>query len=427
MNNEPNIKNKFRSPKGMRDLLSPLTDTFDKIFVKAKKFLEERGFTRIEPPILEKTEVFVRGIGEHTDIVEKEMYNLQTPGGDKLTLRPEYTAGICRAYLEQGMTTWPKPVKLWYFGPVFRHEKPQALRWRELWQLGFEIIGDENPVLDAQTILYTKQLLEKFGLKNFTIIINSLGDEKCREKYLKELKNYLKTQRRGLCETCKKRVIKNPLRVLDCKEEKCQYIVNQGPLLPNSLCKGCKEHFRNVLEYLEGWGVNFELEPTLVRGLDYYTRTVFEVVPAPLQEEEKTLSVAGGGRYDYLIELFGEERTPAVGMAIGIDRVVHYIGPQKTQIKYDFFVAQLGERAKKESAKLVEELRAHGFRVAELLSRSSLRSQLTRANKLGIRYVLLLGQKEIVENTVILKDLQEHTQEIVPRRSLIKNLKKLKK
>lgn len=416
---------KFQTPRGMRDLTNEDLRYFDKIRKKCGKVAEFCGFKRIEPPILESTELFKKGTGSNTEIVQKQMYNLKTKGGKQLTLRPEGTPSVVRAYLERGMESLPKPVKLWYFGPFFRHERPQAGRYRQLHQFGFESIGSESWIVDAQIILMFYTILEDLGLKNLVIEINSIGDRSCRPHYNKILLDFLKKKQRFLCPDCKRRLKTNPLRIFDCKNEKCQEIVNQAPQTLNYLCKDCHKHFKNVLETLDELQLPYNLNPYLVRGLDYYTRTVFEIISG---SEENEGSLVGGGRYDELVELLGGNETPACGGAAGIERIVSLMKKEGKKMrslsKANVFLAQVGKLPKRKALILMEEFRKAKIKIVESLHKNSLSTQLKRAGNLGIRYVLIMAQKEILDNKIILKDMKTGKQKKIPIDKVVKEIKK---
>jgi histidyl-tRNA synthetase len=421
------MKLKFQNVTGAHDILPDDYKYYEKIYQTATEIAVFYGFDRIETPILEESELFVKITGSSTDIVQKQMYVLKTKGGDNLALRPEGTPAIARAYLQYGMANWPQPVKLWYWGPYFRYEKPQAGRYRQFWQLGFEAIGQGGAIIDAQIIQIYYNLLQELGLQNIIIEINSIGDSLCRPQYRRALAGYLKTRQAALCADCRRRIKENPLRVLDCKEEKCHSVKAQAPQAVDHLCEECKKHCREVLEYLEEIGLPYRLNPYLVRGLDYYTRTVFEMY----QEEDAgkgRIALAGGGRYDGLIKMMGGKETPAMGGGLGIDRVVLAmkaagikVGEQK---KVKVFLAQLGGMGKKKSLKLFEDLRRAGISTGEAFDRDSLKSQLKIADKYGARYTFLLGQKEAIENKVILRDMESGDQESLDLNMAVAEIKK---
>ncbi len=411
----------------MHDILPEDQIYYEKIYETAKSIAACYGFSRLETPILENSDLFVKSTGSSTDIVQKQMYSLKTKGGDELTLRPEGTPSIVRAYLQNGMANWPQPVKLWYWGPFFRHEKPQAGRFRQFWQLGFEAIGQGGPIVDAQIIQIYFNILKELGLENLAIEINSIGDPVCRPGYRRALASYLRSRENALCADCKRRVKENPLRVLDCKEAKCQAVRAQAPQAVDHLCDECKSHFKETLDYLEEIGLPYRLNPYLVRGLDYYTRTVFEIYQESGNDRTQS-ALAGGGRYDGLIKMLGGKETPAMGGALGVDRAA--LAMKAAGIKFEserkvkVFLAQLGGLGKKKSLKLFEELRRAGIETGEAFDRDSLKSQLKAADKYGAKFTLLLGQREAIENQVILRDMESGKQENLKLDTAVAEVKK---
>lgn len=420
-------KPKFQSPAGMHDILAEEQKYFQKIYDLVEEIANFYNFKKIETPILEETELFSKGIGLATDIVQKEMFSFRTRGGDHLSLRPEGTAPIVRAYIEHGMQNLPQPVKLWYFSPYFRHERPQLGRFRQFWQFGFEVIGEESPVIDAQIIQIFYNILKELKLKNLILQLNSIGDSFCRPYYKKILVSYFKSRIDSLCLDCKRRLKENPLRILDCKEEKCQRIISQAPQILDHLCENCHRHFKEVLEFLDELELPYHLNPYLVRGLDYYTKTVFEIS----EESEKGKAcgaLVGGGRYDLLTKVLGGKETPAVGGAAGIERIVSLMKEKAIRFprekKSQIFLAQIGNLAKRKSLKLIEDFREAKIPVSESLGRDSLKAQLKVADKLGVRYTLILGQKEALEEKIILRDMRTGKQKILKLKNLVKELKK---
>lgn len=420
-------KIKFQTPSGMHDILEEDFVYFDKILDAVKEIANFYHFQRIETPILENAEIFIRGIGLNTDVVEKEMFVFKTKGGDVLTLRPEGTAPIARAFIQHSMQNLPQPVKLWYFGPFFRYERPQLGRYRQFWQFGFETVGEKDPILDAQIIQIFYSILQELKISPVVVKINSIGDRFCRPYYKKVLKSYLISKKESLCADCRRRIVQNPLRVLDCKEEKCQRIVAEAPNILDYLCEECKKHFKEVLEALEELKLPYQLDSKLVRGLDYYTKTVFEIVEE--SEKGKALgALVGGGRYDGLIKSLGGKETPAVGGAGGVERIVALLKDkfphlEKKGKKPILFFAQLGPLAKKKALVLLETFRKEKIPVFESLGKDSLKAQLRLASKVNAKYALILGQKEVIEGNIILRDMMTGTQEIIPLEKLIKVIK----
>ena len=426
---------KFQSPTGMHDILGKDIMYFQKIEKTCKNIADFYGFRRIETPILEETKLFEKGTGFSTDIVQKEMFSLRTKGGDHLTLRPEATPGIVRSYIQNGMQNLPKPIKFWHFGPFFRYERPQAGRFRQFNQFGFESIGIDKPIIDVQVIQIFFNILKELGFKDLIIQINTIGCSECRSEYRRKLMKYLKSNQSSLCSDCRRRLKENPLRTLDCKNEKCQEVIKSAPQMLEHLCKDCHNHFKNVLEFLEELELPYELNPYLVRGLDYYTRTVFEIFPNLPQEskeyseqENKKIALAGGGRYDELVKLLGGKETPACGGAAGVERIIRLMKimgkkvPAKKQSQV--FLAHVGELAKRKSLKIFEDLRNNNIKVAEAFHKDSLVEQLRIADKLEIKFVLILGQKESIDNEIIIREMKTGKQKIIPFKKIIKEVKK---
>jgi histidyl-tRNA synthetase len=419
-------KERIQAPKGMKDVLPKELKYWDAVFRVMEDMLTRFGFEKIVVPVVEETDLYVRGVGEATDVVEKEMYNFKTPGKDNLSLRPEFTAGIARAYLQNGMESWPMPVKLYARGPLFRYERPQSGRYRMHHQLSCEVLGDADPAIDAQAIQLAIKILSKLGLDKLVIKINSIGCQECRKDYLKVLKNYYRGRAGRLCKVCKERYKKNVLRVLDCKEEKCKEIAASAPQVVDHLCEDCYKHFRQVLEILDELEYPYLLDPALVRGLDYYTRTVFEIYA----EDDAALDLAlcGGGRYDGLVEELGGNPTPGMGFGMGIERLIlelKRIGYKPSEErKIRVFVVQLGEMGKKRAMKLFEELIDAGIKVGESLGRGSIKSQLKVADRKGADLALIIGQKEALDGTVIIRDMQSGVQETVDYLKVMAEVKK---
>lgn len=414
--------------RGMKDVLSPEQPYWEYVLESSRQTSRAYGYDRIDTPIVEELQLFTRSIGGTTDIVEKEMYAFETKGGDLVALRPEMTAGICRAYVEHGMMNLPQPVKLWTDGSCFRYDRPQAGRYREFHQVDWEIIGSAHPALDAEMIAVGTHLLTDLGL-GVIALVNSIGCGECRPPYLAVLKDYYRTHRKRLCEDCQVRFSKNPLRLLDCKNEQCRALGNEAPQSVDHLCDACREHFTKVLEYLDESQVKYRLQPRLVRGLDYYTRTVFEFILERDQEEMNPSALLSGGRYDRLIAILGGlESTPAVGMAMGVERVILAVKEFGVEVspepKPDVFFAQIGETARKASFKIFEELRQAGIAAAANIAKNGLSDQLSLANKANARITLILGQKEMIDHTIILRDMETGSQETIAQDKLVEILKK---
>ncbi len=420
-------KTSVQSVKGMNDILPADQAYWQFILKKTATIMADYGFDKIDTPIVEQTGLFVRSVGEATDIVEKEIYNFKTKGGDDLSLRPEGTAGVVRAYIEHGMSVWPHPVQLWYMGPMFRHDNPQAGRYRQFYQMGAEALGDENAATDATLIFLSYKLLESLGLKNLVVKVNTIGDPSCRPQYIKALKEYYRNRGKKVCNKCKRRLKTNILRLLDCEEQICKDLGKDVPQMVDYLDEECRAHFKSVLEFLDETKIPYLLDPRLVRGLDYYTRTVFEIWPEDKEGETAEtfkLALCSGGRYDKLVNLLGGPKTPAVGWAMGMERVILFMKKNNIAVPEPHsnpkvFVAQLGEMAKRKGLLLFEDLRKHGISARASLGRDSIKSQLRIANRLGIKYTLIIGQKEALEGTVILREMDSGVQETIPREKIL--------
>ncbi|MFH1583310.1 MAG: histidine--tRNA ligase [Candidatus Falkowbacteria bacterium] len=419
--------------RGTKDILPDEYKYWSLIIKKATELSRSYGFKRMDTPVLENLELYERSSGRSSDIVTKEMFSFVDKNGEKIALRPEATPGIVRSYIEHGMFNLPQPVKLFWLGQVFRHDKPQAGRFRQFSQFNLENIGEVSPVADAELIAITYYFFRELQLE-VIIQINSIGCVVCRKEYLVKLENFYKERgrRAKLCNDCKKRLVKNPLRLLDCKERQCQEIALEAPQIIDSLCDDCRDHFIKVLEYLDELNIPYNLNPTLVRGLDYYNRTVFEIWPAFAEGEAADSSrqsvMGGGGRYDGLVEYMGGRPTPACGFAIGIERVILKIKeksiPLKDEEKGDLFLAHLGDQARRKIMVLFEELRKNGFKVREAFTKDSLKSQLEMANQAGVKYTLILGQKEIMDGTILIRDMESGIQEIVDYKKVVAEIEK---
>lgn len=408
-------KKQIQLLRGMKDILPRDQHYWKTVFETAQKLAEDFGFDRIETPLLEEASVFMRGVGKATDVVEKEMYVFEDRDMEKVALRPENTASIVRAYLQHGMWNQPQPVKLWYFGPFFRHERPQEGRQRQFHQLGLEVLGDASPVIDAMVIQMTYLYYTELGIP-VSVQINSIGMPDDRTRYKMELVQYYRSHRNTICETCKARLMKNPMRVLDCKEESCQPIKANAPQIVDYLSNESRDHFMKVLEYLDELGIPYFLNHTLVRGLDYYTKTVFEVVTTDEEQGSQT-ALCGGGRYDLLVEELGGKPTPACGVAPGIERLISQmkkrqvpLPPKRTPQVY---VAQLGDLSRRKAMVLFARLREEGVMADQDFSKGSLKAQLESANANKIPYAFVIGQKEVQEGTVIIRDMDSGVQETV--------------
>lgn len=416
---------KFQTLRGMYDVLPQTAQVFDAITSVFEEVVQTAGFGRIDPPMLEEAALFARGVGNETDIVAKELYGFKDRSDTEIALRPEPTAGIVRAYLEHGMGSWPQPVRLYFTGPVFRYDRPQAGRQRQFNQLGIEILGEASPSIDAQGITLALRYLKRLRLPGVTLQINSIGDSACRPKYRKALVEYLTDHLKQLAEIDQQRVKTNPLRVLDSKEPETKAILAGVPQTLDYLCNDCQAHLATVLEYLDDLGLAYELNPLLVRGLDYYTRTVFEFYG---EREGSQSALAGGGRYDDLVETLGGTPTPAFGFGMGLERLlleceVSGVLPA-APASNGVYVASLGEPARLAAFRLTERLLDAGVAARGAVDRDGIGAQLARANKLGVPYAVIIGQKEVKEGNVLLRDMTNGAQETVPEGNIVAELQR---
>lgn len=410
----------FQAPRGTVDILPEEQRYWRFCRAEAQEVATAFGYERIETPVFEDAALFVRGIGEVTDIVERETYTFEDRGGDPLTLRPEGTAPVCRAYLEHGMHNLPQPVRLYYVGPNFRYERPQSGRSRQHHQFGIEVLGDGDASIDAEVIEVGWRFLESVGLKELSLSINSIGDHRCRPQYIRKLRSYYDGHVDELCPDCKRRLESNPLRLLDCKQDSCQTAIAGAPGSVEHLCESCTEHWEGLQQHLAGLGFPFEIDHRRVRGLDYYTRTVFEITP-PLEGRQTTL--VGGGRYDGLIEELGGRPTPGIGFGMGLDRVIANLKRQEATVP-DYrgtkvLVAHVGDAAKVEAMKITSNLRRLGTSAIPGPTGRGLRSQLRYAASINATHAVIIGDDELRKGVIILRDLAKSEQrEVSPDRLL---------
>ena len=397
--------NIIQRPKGTKDLLPEDTYKLQYVEKKVSRILENYGFKEIRVPVFEHTELFNRGVGETTDVVQKEMYTFNDKGGRSITLRPEGTAGAVRAYLENGMASTPSPVKLWYNMAMYRYENVQKGRLREFHQIGLELLGSSSYLADVETILIGKRIFDCLGIKNIKVNINSIGCPKCRGEYQKVLREFIGKNLNDYCDDCKSRFEKNPMRILDCKQEKCKKFNIGAPMMLDYLCDECKEHFENVKEELKSQNINFEIDSGIVRGLDYYTKTVFEFI-----DEKSGLTVLGGGRYDGLIEELGGTHTPAVGFATGVERLMKMveeaIGDKIENRKPDLYIVSSGKEETKRAIELAENLRDEDIYVERDLIERSFKSQMKYADKIEAKNLLVIGENELQTGMVKIKNME---------------------
>ncbi len=394
----------IQKQKGTKDIFFEEMEIWEEIEKNIKEICNTYNIKQIRTPIFEATELFARGVGNETDVVSKEMYTFLDKGGRSITLRPELTAGVVRAYIENGFSSRTSPVKLWYTGSMYRYEKMQKGRYREFSQFGVEMFGSSSVLTDVEVISIACKLFEKLGvLDKLTLKINSIGCKECRAKYVKALKEYLADKIDGMCEDCKIRYNKNPMRIIDCKQEKCQDVKNGLPTILDYLCDDCKKYFESLKFMLDNLNIKYEIDSSIVRGLDYYNKTVFEFI-----SEDLNLAVGGGGRYDGLVETLGGTSTPAVGFGLGMDRIVLLLQEykkQETQKPDIYLLTTTNEQFIYATTMLANELRNSGKIVETNISDRSFNAQLKYANKIGAKYLIVIGDEELKSKKVQLKNM----------------------
>ena len=396
-----------RAVKGTNDILPNESYKYRFIEEKMLDIASLYGFREIRVPVFEHTEVFSRNVGENTDVVQKEMYTFLDKGGRSVTLRPELTAGVVRSVIERGLLNEALPVKVCYIGGCYRYEKPQAGRLREFHQFGVECFGTKEPAADAEIIALARQILNTLGVKNTTLKINSIGCEHCRKNYIEALKNYFGEYKDTLCATCNERLLRNPLRILDCKSPICSEIAKGAPKILDYLCGDCKAHFNAVKENLTAQGISFIVDPQIVRGLDYYNRTVFEFVSGNLGAQS---TVCGGGRYDGLVSQMGGNDTPALGFGLGIERLMIILNETSADMPEDkkcvLYIAAMGDKAQIEAGRICAKMRSEGiYSLCDLCSRG-LKAQMKYADKIGAKYTAVLGDNELNSGSITIKDMK---------------------
>ena len=393
--------------KGTKDVLPKDVHKNQYIEATALDIASKFGYKEIRTPVFEHTELFQRGVGDTTDVVQKEMYTFDDKGGRSITLRPEGTAGAVRSYLENGLCNEALPQKVCYLISCYRYEKPQAGRLREFHQFGVECFGSASPLADAEIIALTKSIFDTLGVKDLSLEINSIGCPTCRAEYHKALKEYFSSRKDELCDTCKSRLDRNPMRILDCKSPICHEIAEGAPVVIDYLCDECKEHFENVQKYLKAQNIEYTINPQIVRGLDYYTKTVFEFVSNSIGAQG---TVCGGGRYDGLVEELGGQHTPSLGFAMGIERLMLLMEAQGCEFpeaeKPDLFIVALGEKATLKAVEIAKDMREEGFSALLDLNQRSVRAQMKYADKLGAKFNVVIGDNEVEAKTAKLKNMQ---------------------
>ncbi|MBI4433324.1 histidine--tRNA ligase [Candidatus Uhrbacteria bacterium] len=420
--------------RGVKDVLPSEQTYWSHVRTLVETIAQQYGFSRIDTPVLEDPSLFRRALGSSADVIARELYAFTDAEDGAVALRPEGTAGVARAYIEHGMANQPQPIKLWYLGPMFRFDRPQAGRLRQFHQFGLEIFGELHPATDAELLTIGANCFRRLGIP-ITVQVNSVGCRVCRPPYLEELEGYWKAHRTELCEECKTRMGSNPLSCFSCRSEGCRALHDSAPQLVDWLCEECKQHFIRVLEYLDELEIPYALAPFLVRGFEYYTKTVFEFLPVSpdgTPAGASPLALAAGGRYDTLVESLGGRPTPATGLAFGLDRIMYKmreavsdgrlaapVAPTPT-----IYLAQLGDQAKRKAMRLYEELLAQQFTVASHFAKDALKAQLEYATSLNTRLTLILGQKEVIDGTIIIREMSSGIQEIIAYEKIVPEIRK---
>src|SRR6056297_2101332 len=416
----------INAPRGTNDIIPPESTKWNYIEKKAKYIFDLYNYEEIRTPIFEYTELFQRGIGEVTDIVEEEMYTFEDKGGRSITLRPEGTASVIRSFLENKIYGQAQPTKYYYIGPMFRHERPQAGRYRQFNQLGIEVFGTKHPMVDAEVIAVGMHYMDLLGLKDLTLYINSIGCPECRPQYLEKLKTYLKKNKEDLCVDCKHRIDKNPLRVLDCKNESCQGVISNAPKIIDNLCNECEVHFDKLQQNLDDIDIEFEIDPNLVRGLDYYTKTAFEVKYEGLGAQD---TIFGGGRYDKLAEEIGDKDIPGIGFALGVERLLLTLKKQGIEIpidkSVDIYLTTIGKKAEIASFKLLEEFRRRGIKAEIDYMGRSVGSQMKSADRMNATYTVIIGENELENKKATVRNMKSGKEQEIDIDNLVKSIEKM--
>ena len=412
-----------RAIKGTNDILPEESNKWQFVESKMLETALQFGFKEIRVPVFEHTEVFLRSVGDTTDVVQKEMYTFDDKGGRSITLSPELTAGVIRSAIEKGLVNGALPQKLCYIGGCYRYEKPQAGRLREFHQFGVECVGAAAPNADAEVISLAKSVLDNIGIKNISLEINSIGCPECRKEYHKALKEYFSANAENLCDTCKDRLDRNPMRILDCKSPVCKKIAENAPVVIDFLCDDCRDHFEKVKANLEAMQIEYKVNPKIVRGLDYYTRTVFEFVSGDIGAQS---TVCGGGRYDGLIGQMGGPKTPSLGFAMGIERLMMVLSAQNAELPKaptcDLFIATLGENAILKASALCRLLRDEGYKVQTDICGRGLKAQMKYADKIGAKFTLVLGDNEVESGKATLKNMSNSAEKEIALAEIVEEL-----
>ncbi len=411
-------------PKGTNDFLPGESEKWQYIEQLCRQVCAEYGYKEIRLPMFEHTEVYLRSVGETSDIVEKEMYSFEDKGLTHVTLRPEGTAGTVRAFLENRLYADPQPTKLYYMGPMFRYDKPQAGRYRQFNQFGIEVFGADHASIDAEVITLAIEIFKRLGLNGLSVKINTVGCAECRPKHMEELKTYFRQHEEQLCETCRDRLERNPLRILDCKEAGCKEVAKGAPTTIEAACDNCSSHFNQLLEYLDAVGISYEIDTNLVRGLDYYVRTAFEVVINSVGSAQNAL--CGGGRYNGMVEQFGGDDMPGIGYAMGMERLLLTLKEQGIELPAgnhpEVYIAPLGDAAQKEAFVLAQALRSKNIYTEKDYLGKSLKAQMKAADRFQVKYCVIIGDSELEKGIAVVREMATGEQHEVPLAQLVEDL-----
>jgi histidyl-tRNA synthetase len=414
------MKKELPSVRGTKDILPWEVSKWQSVESAARFIFELYGYREIRTPVFEATELFEKGTGQSSDVVIKEMYTFKDKGGRSLTLRPEYTPSVVRSIIENRLYLKPEPLRFYYIGPMFRYDKPQKGRYRQFHQADIEVFGEEDPAIDAEIVEMADHLLRKLKVTEIETLVNSVGCKKCRPPYIESLRSEAKKNKSSLCQDCQRKIETNPLRIFDCRVETCREIAQGFPKITDALCEECQRHFQQFCDYLEFYGIKYRIEPRLVRGLDYYTKTTFEIVSAKLGAQD---AILGGGRYDEMMKEFGGPDICAIGFAVGLERLISVI-PFKEKNKKFLYLAYLGDEAKRAGMALVRSLRKEGVECLIEYKERNLRAQLGRANKLGASWVLIIGEEEVKKGKYNLKDMATGLQVEGTKEEILETVKK---
>ncbi|MFC2163705.1 histidine--tRNA ligase [Acidobacteriota bacterium] len=405
--------------KGTKDVLPEEVRKWQRVEAATKSHFELYGYREIRTPVFEATELFEKGTGETTDVVTKEMYTFVDKGGRSLTLRPEYTPSVVRSIMDHSLHLKPQPMRYYFIGPMFRFDKPQKGRYRQFHQVDIEVFGEMDPAIDAEIVEMADHLLKRLKVADTEILVNSVGCQVCRPPYHRELKQAAEKAKEDLCQDCQRKVDLNPLRIFDCKVESCREIAKNFPKITDHLCKECEEHFKEFCRYLDLYGIAYEIEPRLVRGLDYYTKTTFEIISSQLGAQD---AILGGGRYDDMMKEFGGPNICGIGFAMGVERFLSVVPDEETKERF-VFIAYMGEEAKKAGLQLARELRRVNVECLIEYKERGLKAQLSRANKLSASWVVIIGEDEVNTNRYQLKDMECGKQEEMAREEMIAKIR----